>query len=147
MQRDDKPLPPKEEAQQQEDLQRSIEQRRKETPEQRQQRIADWERRRNARQHDLQEIPEAFDVRLVGEEVLDGVPAWVIEGTPRAGYKPKSKMTAYYLKMKGRIWVSKNDYQAVKLEAEPISSLDLPRATLDGALLQVGKRRFGRLRG
>jgi tyrosyl-tRNA synthetase len=36
---------------------------------------------------------------------------------------------------------------AVKLEAEPISSLDLPRATLDGALLQVGKRRFGRLRG
>jgi tyrosyl-tRNA synthetase len=36
---------------------------------------------------------------------------------------------------------------AVKLEGEPISSLDLPRATLDGALLQVGKRRFGRLRG
>jgi tyrosyl-tRNA synthetase len=35
---------------------------------------------------------------------------------------------------------------AVKLEGEPITMLDLPRATLDGALLQVGKRRFGRLR-
>jgi tyrosyl-tRNA synthetase len=35
---------------------------------------------------------------------------------------------------------------AVKLDGEPVSALDHPRATLDGALLQVGKRRFGRLR-
>ena len=35
----------------------------------------------------------------------------------------------------------------VKLEGEPVTELDEPRATLDGGLLQVGKRRFGRLRG
>ena len=35
----------------------------------------------------------------------------------------------------------------VKLEGEPVTGLDEPRATLDGGLLQVGKRRFGRLRG
>jgi tyrosyl-tRNA synthetase len=33
----------------------------------------------------------------------------------------------------------------VKLNGEPVSALDLPRAELDGALLQVGKRRFVRL--
>jgi tyrosyl-tRNA synthetase len=35
---------------------------------------------------------------------------------------------------------------AVKLDGEPVSSLDLPAATLDGRVLQVGKRRFRRLR-
>jgi hypothetical protein len=125
VQRDDKPLPPKEEAQQQANLQKSIEQRRKETPEQRQQRIAEWERQRKVRQDDVQEIPEAFDLRLAGGDVVDGIPAWVIEGTPRAGYKPKSRTSAYFLKMKGRIWVSKADYQAIQLDAESTETISI----------------------
>jgi tyrosyl-tRNA synthetase len=35
----------------------------------------------------------------------------------------------------------------VKLDGEPVSELDLPRASLQDALLQAGKRRFVRLRG
>jgi tyrosyl-tRNA synthetase len=35
----------------------------------------------------------------------------------------------------------------VKVNGEPAGGLDLPRETLDGALLQVGKRRFARLTG
>jgi tyrosyl-tRNA synthetase len=35
---------------------------------------------------------------------------------------------------------------AVKLDGEPVSSLDLPASSLDGRVLQVGKRRFRRLR-
>jgi tyrosyl-tRNA synthetase len=34
---------------------------------------------------------------------------------------------------------------AVKVKGEAVAGLDLPRASLAGALLQVGKRRFGRL--
>jgi tyrosyl-tRNA synthetase len=34
---------------------------------------------------------------------------------------------------------------AVRVNGEVVTELDLPRATLDGALLQVGKRRFARL--
>jgi tyrosyl-tRNA synthetase len=33
----------------------------------------------------------------------------------------------------------------VKLNGEPVSALDVPRSALEGALLQVGKRRFARL--
>ena len=33
----------------------------------------------------------------------------------------------------------------VRVNGEPAAGLDLPRATLAGALLQVGKRRFARL--
>jgi tyrosyl-tRNA synthetase len=35
----------------------------------------------------------------------------------------------------------------VKLNGEPVSELDVPRTRLEGALLQVGKRRFARLTG
>ena len=35
----------------------------------------------------------------------------------------------------------------VKLDGAPVSDLDVPRATLAGAVLQAGKRRFMRLRG
>jgi tyrosyl-tRNA synthetase len=34
---------------------------------------------------------------------------------------------------------------AVKIDGEPTTDLDVPRERLDGALLQVGKRRFARL--
>jgi tyrosyl-tRNA synthetase len=34
----------------------------------------------------------------------------------------------------------------VKLDGEPVSELDLPADRLDGRVLQVGKRRFRRLR-
>ena len=48
--RDDQPLPPAEEKQQQDNLQISIEQRAaKRRPEQRRQRIADWDRKRTGR--------------------------------------------------------------------------------------------------
>jgi tyrosyl-tRNA synthetase len=36
---------------------------------------------------------------------------------------------------------------AVKVDGEPVSAVDVPRATLDGALVQAGKRRFVRLVG
>jgi tyrosyl-tRNA synthetase len=37
------------------------------------------------------------------------------------------------------------DQGGVKLNGEPVTELDQPRASLNGALLQVGKRRFARL--
>jgi hypothetical protein len=49
----------------------------------------------------------------------------VIEGAPHPGYKPKTKATGYFLKMKGRMWVSKDDYQVVKIEAETIDTISI----------------------
>jgi hypothetical protein len=123
--RDDKPLPPEEEKQQQASLQKSIDERRKETPEQRRQRIAEWDRKRQERQKDLDEVPEAFDLHLVGEDVISGVPVWVIDGSPRPGYKPKTKTASYFTKMKGRIWIAKNDFHTVKIDAETMDTISI----------------------
>jgi len=123
--RDDKPLPPQEETRQREQLKKSIEQRRSETPAQRQQRIADWERKRNRERENLREVPDAFNFRLAGEEQIDGVPVWVIEGTPRAGFKPKSREAAYFPKIKDRIWVAKSDYTPVKIAIETLDTISI----------------------
>jgi hypothetical protein len=132
--RDDKPLPPQEEKKQQEQLKRSIEQRHNETPAQRQQRIADWDRRRNRERENLKEVPDAFDFRLAGEEQIDGVPVWVIEGTPRVGFKPKSKEAAYFPKVKGRMWVTKSDYTPVKIAVETLDTI-----SIGAFLVRLGK--------
>jgi hypothetical protein len=123
--RDDKALPPQEEKKQQEQLKKNIDQRRTETPAQRQQRIADWERKQNRERENLNEVPDAFDFRLAGEEQIDGIPVWVIEGTPHAGFKPKSKEAAYFPKVKGRIWVAKSDYTPVKIAVETLDTISI----------------------
>jgi hypothetical protein len=123
--RDDKPLPPQEEKKQQEQLKRNNDQRRAETPAQRQQRIADWERKRNRERENLKEVADAFDFRLAGEEQIEGVPVWVIDGTPHPGYKPKSKEASYFPKVKGRMWVAKADYTPVKITVETLDTISI----------------------
>lgn len=122
--RDDHPLSPEEEKQQADALQWNIEQRRKESPEQRKARIAEYERKRQERRGDMEEVPNAFNFKLVGEDVLDGVPAWVVEGAPKPGYKAQCKSAAYFSKLQGRIWISKGDNHVMKIDAvtlDPIS--------------------------
>jgi hypothetical protein len=134
IQRDDKPLPPKEEQQEQAKLEKSNEERHRETPEQRSERIAAWERSRRRQQEQLKEVPDAFDFRLLREEDIDGISTWVIEGTPHSGYKPRSRFSAFYGKMQGRIWVAKADYQPVKFEAETTDTV-----SIGGFLARVNK--------
>jgi hypothetical protein len=62
--KDDHPLSPEEERSEEKKLQASIAERRKETPEQRARRIAEWEKKRQREREPLDEIPDGFDFRL-----------------------------------------------------------------------------------
>jgi hypothetical protein len=132
--RDDKPISDVEQQNEQAKLERNLADRRKETPAQREHRIADWERRRERQREPLKELPEAFDFRIVGEENLNGGEAYVIDATPRPGYRPKSASTSYLPKMKARFWIDKNDYQWIKMEAETLDTV-----TFGAFLLRVAK--------
>ena len=121
--RDDKPLPPGEEKKEQELLRKSIEQRRKETPSERQQRIADWERKRNRERENIAEVCNGFDFHFAGDEQFDGVPVWVIDATPHPGYVPKSREASYFPRIKGRIWVAKSDYTPVKIAIDTLDTI------------------------
>lgn len=132
--RNDKPLSAQEERKEQEKLRKSIEERRKETPEQRKARIADWERKQQKQRAPAQEIPDAFDLRLVGSESLNGRDVWVIAGTPKPGYKPKLASNAYLPKIKGKLWIDKQDSQWVRVEIETLDTI-----SFGGILVRLAK--------
>jgi hypothetical protein len=116
--KDDHSLSPDEEHKEQKKLEDSIDERRKESPAQRDRRIADWEKRRQREREPLDEIADAFDFRMVGEELLDGRPVWVIDATPRASFHPRSSLAKLFPKLRGRLWIDKADHQWIKTEAE-----------------------------
>jgi hypothetical protein len=132
--RNDQPLSPKEQKKEEDKLRKMTEQRRKETNEQRERRIADSERR-DERQHEtLKELPDAFDFRLVGEEALASGEVYVIDATPKPGYKPKLHSAAYFHKVKGRLWIDKTDYHWAKVEMETLDTI-----SFGGFLIRLGK--------
>jgi hypothetical protein len=132
--RNDQPLSPKDQLKEEEKLQKSIEERRKETPEQRERRVADWDHKRQKQREPLKELPEAFNFKLAGEEALNGGVAYVIEGTPKPGYRPKSASTAFFPKVKLRFWIAKEDYQWVRVDLESLDTI-----SFGGFLIRLAK--------
>ena len=119
----EKPLDPKDQAKEEEKLRNSIEVRRHESDAQKQQRIADWHRREQRQHEPLHEIPDGFNLHFVPETVIDGQPVYVIEGTPKPGYTPKSKTAFFLPKVKGRFWITKQGFQTVKVEFETLDTI------------------------
>jgi hypothetical protein len=121
--RDGKPLPPEEERKEQEKLDRSIADRKNESPAERAARLEDWKKREERRRAPLREIPEAFNLRLAGEERMEGRDVYVIDATPRPGYRGKDRISRNFPKLKGRLWIDRETYEWVKVEAEVLDTV------------------------
>lgn len=110
-----------EEKKEKEKLDKVIAERSRETPAERTKKIAEYERRRAKLREELKDIPDAFDFKLAGEENLESGPAYVIEATPRLGYRGKNHN--FLNKMQGKLWIEKSDYHWVKIEAETLDTI------------------------
>jgi hypothetical protein len=66
----------------------------------------------------IRETLEGFDFQLVGEEVVNRRPAYVLRATPRAGYRPRGKYGKLMSKVEGKLWVDKQDFGWVKVEGD-----------------------------
>ena len=132
--RNDRPLSPEEQKLEDDKARFNLEQRDHETPAARERRIAEWRKREDKRREPLREVPDAYNFKPAGEETVNGAACWVIEATPKAGYKPKSTASAVLPALSGRIWVAKQDYGWVKTEMEAHDSF-----TMGGFLLRLSK--------
>jgi len=54
---------------------------------------------------------------------VDGHDAWVIAATPKPDYRPKLHDTKPLMKIKGKVWIDKAEYQWVRLEAETTDTI------------------------
>jgi hypothetical protein len=112
-----RPLSPQEEAQQEQ----KIEKQKHETSQDRESRLAKERETRSL----IRELPAAFDFQVIGEDVVDGRPAYVLQATPRPDYQPHGKYGRIFSKVEGRLWVDKQDLGWVKIEGQVIQAFSL----------------------
>jgi hypothetical protein len=123
LERDGKPLSPDERRKQQEKLDKAVAKLERETPEQRQHRVAEFEKERQKQREFLREIPELYDFRLQGDAKVDGYDAWIIAATPKSDYRPRLRDAKTLLKIKAKLWIDKAEFQWVRLEAETTDTI------------------------
>ena len=115
--RNGQPLSPADARRAQEEFEKTLRERERETPAQRNRRLAKYEQKLAQRRQMLDELPEAFTFQMDGEETIDGHEAWRIIAKPRPGYKPKSSRAVMFTKMEGRFWISKHYNRLLRVDA------------------------------
>lgn len=64
------------------------------------------------------ELPKMQHFEVAGEAEYQGRQVWVISATPNRDYKSNSMAGKLLSRVSGRIWITKDDYQWVKTEAD-----------------------------
>jgi hypothetical protein len=73
----------------------------------------------------LRDMLEAFDFHIIGEEVLDGRPAYVLQATPHPGYQAHGKYGKMFSKVEGKLWVDKQDFGWIKVDGQVTQSFSM----------------------
>jgi hypothetical protein len=73
----------------------------------------------------LQDVLEAFDFRLVGEETVGGRPAYVLHATPHPGYHAHGKYAKMFSRLEGKLWVNKQDFGLIKVDGHVTQSFSM----------------------
>jgi hypothetical protein len=73
----------------------------------------------------LRDVIEAFDFQLIGEEIADGRPAYVLQATPHPGYRAHGKFGKMFSKVEGKLWVDKQDFGWIKVDGEVTQSFSM----------------------
>jgi hypothetical protein len=94
----------------------------RETPEQRAERLRKQEDENTSL---VREVPKAFDFQLVGEEVVRGRSAYVLQATPRPDYHAQGKYGKMFSKVAGKLWVDKQDLGWIKVDGEVIQPFSM----------------------
>jgi hypothetical protein len=132
--RNGQPLSADEQKFEEERMRFTAEQRRKESKTEHNKRVGEWERRQKKQREPVMEVPDAFELTLATEEPVDGAPAYVIDATPKPGYKPRSSSGSYLPQMKARFWIAKKDFQWLKMDAQTLDTI-----SFGGILIRLAK--------
>jgi hypothetical protein len=117
--RNDKPLTPEEHAKVEAKLDKFMNDRKNETPEQKQKRLADQEKDREKAREYVKEIADAYNFHLDGIENLNGRETYAISADPKPDFHAQSRAARALLPaFRFKVWIDKADCEWVKLDAE-----------------------------
>jgi hypothetical protein len=128
----EQPLTPQQKAAEQTKLQQTINQREHETSKQRAQRIAAYEKDRKRDQLLMDQLSEAFNFKLIGQQKLNGFDTYVLKATARPDYRPPNNQCQVLTGMEGKLWVDTKTFQWVRVEAHVIHPV-----SIEGLLARV----------
>ena len=117
MLRDDKPLPPAEQKREDERLARETAKRKSENSEQRRKRLFSTTYTLGFRAERMKDL---YDLKYVKDDAVDGRPAWVVEGLPKAELHPTDANDRELLNYKVTAWVDREDHVASRVVLEVI---------------------------
>jgi len=116
----DMPLSPERQVVEAQKFERELYRRQHESKEERDQRIAKYSKERDQDHDLLREMANALDYTVVGDENLDGRDVWVLNATSKPNYKPKNREAKILTGMVGKLWIDKETYQWLRVEAQVI---------------------------
>jgi hypothetical protein len=64
----------------------------------------------------IRSLPDAFNFQPLGEQTINGHPSWVLSFTPRPGFRPPSRETAFLKTLTGKIWITETEHQLIRLK-------------------------------
>jgi hypothetical protein len=73
----------------------------------------------------LRDVVEAFDFRLIDEEIVGGRAAYVLQATPHPGYHAHGKYGKMFSRVEGKLWVDKQDFGWIKVDGEVTQSFTM----------------------
>jgi hypothetical protein len=106
-------------------MEQAIAARSHESPRQRAQRIARYEKERKRDHLLIEQLTNAFDFTLQGTQELGPYEVYCLKATPRPGYQPPVVQAKVLTGMEGRLWIDTKNYQWVKVEATVIHPVSI----------------------
>ncbi|HEX8817946.1 MAG TPA: hypothetical protein VF753_20830 [Terriglobales bacterium] len=121
--KDDKPLSEKDAQKEDEKIQKLIDKRKNESPEDREKRLAKEAKEQEEDRKFVTEAADAYDFKFIGHETIEDRDNYVIDATPKPGYEPKMKEAKILTKFRGRLWIDSESEQMKKVDAECIDTV------------------------
>jgi hypothetical protein len=123
LEKDGKPIAASEQRKEQAKIDRAANEASHLTEAARNKRFEDEDRDRAKRRAQFQDVPDAYDFKLIRETETAGRPAYEIHATPRAGYRGKFRNVL--ANVEGTVWIDKKDFNWVKVEADVLKTFSL----------------------
>jgi len=121
--KDDKPLSDKDAKKEEEKIQKLIDKRNDESAEDRRKREEHEEKDREDSRRFVTEVADAYNFTFAGIETVDGRATYVIDAEPRPGYQAHMKDAKILTKLRGRMWIDKDESQLTKFDIQCVDTI------------------------
>jgi hypothetical protein len=122
---DDKPLSAEAAAAERERFEKELNKREHETPQERKQRVAKYQKEMDRDRFFMEQLADAFNFVLSGKDAIAGQEVYVLTARPRRGYHPPNTQAKALAGMRGTLWIDSRDFHWVRVRAEVFRTVSI----------------------